>query len=154
IPTSAAISDFALWDGDVRIPGVILEARRADEIYQDLALQAIDPGIVKQADEDSGNTAFTVKVAPIPAYGTKRVEMEYTELLRVENLESYYSFPLKPSQYGTQMVGRLEVRLQIASKFPLTDLKFANNTYPMNFTDNTANSKAASFSASNVSLTD
>ena len=32
IPTTASISDFALWDGDVRIPGVILEARRADEI--------------------------------------------------------------------------------------------------------------------------
>src|SRR5690349_14851572 len=25
IPTTAAISDFAVWDGDVRIPGVILE---------------------------------------------------------------------------------------------------------------------------------
>src|SRR2546423_1130451 len=34
IPTTASISDFALWDGDVRIPGVILEARRADEIYK------------------------------------------------------------------------------------------------------------------------
>ncbi len=153
IPTSAAISDFALWDGDVRIPGVILEARRADEIYQDLALQAIDPGIVKQADEDQGSTAFSVKVVPIPAYGTKRLEMEYTELLRVENLESYYSFPFKPSQYGTQTVGHLEVRLQITSKFPMTDLRFANNTYAMNFIEKTANYKSASYEGSNVSLT-
>src|SRR5262245_22197711 len=49
IPTTSSISDFAIWDGDVRIPGVILEKRRADEIYKDLALQAIDPGLVKQA---------------------------------------------------------------------------------------------------------
>src|SRR5258707_7895479 len=38
IPTTASISDFAVWDGDVRIPGVILEKRRAEEIYKDLAL--------------------------------------------------------------------------------------------------------------------
>src|SRR5215510_3549905 len=48
IPTTASISDFAVWDGDVRIPGVILEKRRAEEIYKDLALQKIDPGLLKQ----------------------------------------------------------------------------------------------------------
>jgi Ca-activated chloride channel family protein len=154
IPTTASISDFALWDGDIRIPGVILEARRADEIYKDLALQAIDPGIVKQADEDEGNTAFTVKVAPIPAYGTKRLELEYTELLRVENLESYYSFPFKPSQYGTQTAGRLSISLLLASKFAMTDLNFRSKTYSLNFTTNNANAKAGTYEASNVSLTE
>ncbi|MEW6213268.1 MAG: VIT domain-containing protein, partial [Acidobacteriota bacterium] len=81
IPTTAAISDFAVWDGDVRIPGVILEKRRAEEIYRDLALQSIDPGLLQQEDENESATAFTVEVAPIPAYGTKRLELEYTELL-------------------------------------------------------------------------
>src|SRR6266705_13020 len=47
IPTTASISDFAVWDGDVRIPGVILEHRRAEEIYKDLALQSVDPGLLK-----------------------------------------------------------------------------------------------------------
>src|ERR1051325_8219718 len=54
IPTTASISDFAVWDGDVRIPGAILEKRRAEEIYKDLALQRIDPGLVQQADENEG----------------------------------------------------------------------------------------------------
>ncbi|MBI3652733.1 MAG: VWA domain-containing protein [Acidobacteria bacterium] len=154
IPTTAAISDFAVWDGDVRIPGVILEARRADEIYQDLALQEIDPGLVKQADEDEGSTAFTVKVTPIPAYGTKRLELEYTELLRVENLESYYSFPFKPNAYGTQTVGRLSISLLLASKFAMTDLNFKSKTYTLNFTTNNANAKAGTFEAANVALTE
>ena len=61
IPTTASIADFAVWDGDVRIPGVILEARRADEIYKDIALQAIDPGIVQQADEDEGRDRHKVR---------------------------------------------------------------------------------------------
>lgn len=154
IPTTASISDFAVWDGDVRIPGVILEARRADEIYKDLALQAIDPGIVKQADEDEGSTAFTVKITPIPAYGTKRLELEYTELLRVENLESYFSFPFKPNEYGTQSVGRLSIALQLASKFPMSELNFRSKNYGLNLITNNANARTATYEASNVSLTE
>jgi Ca-activated chloride channel homolog len=154
IPTTAAISDFAVWDGDVRIPGVILEARRADEIYKDLALQAIDPGIVKQADEDEGSTAFTVKITPIPAYGTKRLELEFTELLRVENLESYFSFPFKPNEYGTQTVGKLSIALQLASKFPMSELNFRSKNYSLNLVTNNANARTGTYEASNVSLTE
>ncbi len=154
IPTTAAISDFAVWDGDVRIPGVILEKRRAEEIYRDLALQSIDPGLLQQEDEDETATAFTVEVTPIPAYGTKRLELEYTELLRVDNLESYFSFPFKPSQYGTQRVGHLEIRLQMLSKFPMTDLAFVGQLFKPNFIENKPEYKSASFEASNLDLTE
>src|ERR1700759_911608 len=154
IPTTAAISDFAVWDGDVRIPGVILERRRAEEIYQDLALQAIDPGLLSQERDDQSDTAVTVKISPIPAYGTKRLELEYTEALPVDNLESYFSFPFKPSDYGTQSVGHLSLRLQIASKFAMSDLKQMSKTYPLNLIDNRPEYKSASFEANNVELTE
>ncbi len=154
IPTTASISDFAVWDGDVRIPGVILEKRRAEEIYQDLALQAIDPGLLEQERDDTAATAFTVKVAPIPAYGTKRLELEYTEALPVDNLESYYSFPFKPSQYGTQSVGHLQLRLQISSRFPMTDLNVKSKIYPLTIIENTPQYKSVLFEASDVQLTE
>jgi Ca-activated chloride channel family protein len=152
IPTTASISDFAVWDGDVRIPGVILEKRRAEEIYQDIALQQIDPGLLKQERGDSDTSAFTVQIAPIPAYGTKRLELEYTELLSVDNLESYYSFPFKPSQYGSQSVGHLEIRLQLSSRVPTTDLVLKSKSYQLNFIENTAQYKSAAFVANNVQL--
>jgi Ca-activated chloride channel homolog len=154
IPTTASISDFAVWDGDVRIPGVILEKRRAEEIYRDLALQAIDPGLLKQEDEDQAAAAFTVEITPIPAYGTKRLELEYTEALSVDNLESYFSFPFKPSEYGTQSVGHLQVRLQIASRFPMSDLNVRSKTYPLTFIENSPQYKSASFEGSDVQLTE
>lgn len=154
IPTTASISDFAVWDGDVRIPGVILEKRRAEEIYKDLALQAIDPGLLKQERDDTDTSAFTVQVAPIPAYGTKRLELEYTELLSVDNLESYFSFPFKPSQYGAQSVGHLEIRLQVASRVPMSELNIRSKAYSLNFIDNSAQYKSATFEANNVQLTE
>lgn len=154
IPTTASISDFAVWDGDVRIPGVILEKRRAEEIYRDLALQAIDPGLLKQESDDRASTAFTVEVTPIPAYGTKRLELEYTEALPVDNLESYFSFPFKPSEYGTQQVGHLKLRLQISSRFPMADLNQRSKSFPLAFIENSPLYKSASFEASDIQLTE
>ena len=152
IPTTASISDFAVWDGDVRIPGVILEKRRAEEIYKDLALQSIDPGLLKQEREDTADSAFTVQVTPIPAYGTKRLELEYTEMLSVDNLESYFSFPFKPSEYGTQSVGHLQVRLQMTSRIPMTGLNLVSRTFALSFIENTPQYKSATFEANNVQL--
>ncbi|HKA22428.1 MAG TPA: VIT domain-containing protein [Blastocatellia bacterium] len=154
IPTTASISDFAVWDGDVRIPGVILEKRRAEELYKDIALQQIDPGLLKQEREDTDTSAFTVQIAPIPAYGTKRLELEYTELLSVDNLESYFSFPFKPSEYGTQTVGHLQIRLQLSSRVPITDLVLRSKAYALNFIENTAQYKSATFAANNIQLTE
>lgn len=130
IPTTASIADFAVWDGDTRIPGVILEKRRAKSLYDEIAAQAIDPGLLEQEDENQSATAFTVQVAPVPAYGTKRLELEYTEMLPIDDLRSYYSFPLKPSEYGEQMIGHLRIDVRILSGFPIGDLESRGTQFP------------------------
>jgi Ca-activated chloride channel family protein len=96
LPQTASIYDFAVWDADVRIPGVMMEKRRANKAYSEIKQQQIDPGLLQQDDEHEGRSAFSAKVFPIPAYGTKRVEIEYTEVLPVDNLTSHFTFPLKP----------------------------------------------------------
>src|SRR5262245_10236266 len=76
LPPSAAVGDFAVWDGLVRIPGVILEKQRARAIYRELTTQRIDPGLLQQGEEDepaaaerpagtrpSGGALFSVTVA-------------------------------------------------------------------------------------------
>jgi len=52
LPAQAAVGDFAVWDGLRRIPGVILEKRRARSIYQELERQRIDPGLLQQGEEE------------------------------------------------------------------------------------------------------
>lgn len=47
IPEKAAISDFAIWDAGVRIPGVILEKRRARELYEEIKQVRIDQGVFR-----------------------------------------------------------------------------------------------------------
>src|SRR5262249_28142311 len=40
LPSRATVSDFAVWDGTTRIPAVILERKRAEEIYNQLKQQS------------------------------------------------------------------------------------------------------------------
>ena len=50
LPTGATVSDFAVWDGPTRIPAVILERKRAEEIYNQLKQQSIDPGLLQMGE--------------------------------------------------------------------------------------------------------
>jgi len=47
LPSRATVSDFAVWDGPTRIPAVILERKRASQIYNQAKQQAIDPGLLQ-----------------------------------------------------------------------------------------------------------
>ncbi len=88
LPPSASVGDFAIWDGLERIPGVILEKKRARGIYQELTRQKVDPGLLQQGEEDASGDAsarpssaalFSVTVSPIPAYATKRLELQFQQ---------------------------------------------------------------------------
>lgn len=139
LPTEATISDFAVWDGDTRIPGVMIEKRRAAGIYAEIKQQVIDPGLLQQGEDDvvSGASIFYAKVFPINPYSTKRVELEYTQMLPVDNLASRLTFPLKPSGGATQRVGEFNLRLCVNSDYAITPT--FSDAYTLNFTKNTAN---------------
>ncbi len=158
LPTRALVSDFAVWDGVTRIPGVILERRRAEEIYSNLKWQAIDPGLLQQGergeDEARRSAAFTAKVVPIPPFGTKRVELEYHERVPVQDLQSILSIALRPEAYAAQTVRRLTVDLNLASSHPLKDFQQVGQIYPLQISERTANRIRGSFTGQNLQLTE
>ncbi len=153
LPEKASVSDFAVWDADTRIPGVMLEKRRANELYEEIKQKEIDPGILQQDDEHGGNSAFSAKVVPIPAYGTKRVEMEYTEILPIENLSSHFSFPLKSSNGATQKVSEFTLSLCVYNDYPISEINFGKNPLPLKVTKQNANKFEAEFFARDFDLT-
>lgn len=108
LPGGATISDFAVWDGPVRIPAVVLERKRAEEVYRNARLQAIDPGLLEAGERDGStpeqNALFTAKIVPIPAYGTKRLEIEYHQRVETTAFAAGFVLPLKPDVGGQQSV--------------------------------------------------
>jgi Ca-activated chloride channel family protein len=158
LPARASVSDFAVWDDVMRIPGVILERRPAEEIYSRVRAMAIDPGLLQMGergeDEVSRNEVFTAKIAPIPSFGTKRIELEYQERLAVENYQSLLAVPLRPGAYQQQTAGHLTVTLELHSEHAIDDFAVVSKAYPLQVREKTANYVRAEFFANNVALSE
>lgn len=157
LPGGATVSDFAVWDGAVRIPAVVLERRRAEEVYRDARLQAIDPGLL-EAGERSGeamreNALFTAKILPIPGYGTKRLEIEYHQRIETTAFTAGFALPLKPDMGGQQIVGNFHATISLHSAQPLTAVHMnAGYTYTTNQRD--AHTVLATLAGSPFKFTD
>ena len=160
LPGKATVSDFAVWDDVTRIPGVILERRRAGEIYQQAKAQAIDPGLLQMGErtaEEAGAPAgasqlFTARIAPIPQFGAKRIEMEYQHPVAVERYRSEFVVPLKPDVYGIQTAAHLTILFELRSAHAIEDFETISKIYPLQIRERTPNLIKAEFSGNNVDL--
>ena len=153
----ATVSDFATWDGPVRIPAVILERKRAEEIYNELKQQSIDPGLLQMgertASEARHTSTFSAKIVPIPAYGTKRLEFEYHESIPVESFKSYFGIGLKPEAYHSQTARHLTIRFELRSEHPIREFRLGNTIYPLKISQQNEHVVAGEFTGENVALT-
>jgi Ca-activated chloride channel family protein len=153
----AVVSDFATWDGPVRIPAVILERKRAEEIYNELKQQSIDPGLLQMgertASEARHTSTFSAKIVPIPAYGTKRLEFEYHESIPVESFKSYFGIGLKPEAYQSQTARHLTIHFELRSEHSISDFKLGSTIYPLKITTRNAHLVSGEFAGENVALT-
>lgn len=158
LPSRATVSDFAVWDGPVRIPAVVLERKRAEEIYNQLKQQSIDPGLLQMGERGAGEAArsaiFSARIVPIPAYGTKRLEFEYHEAIPVENLTSYFAIPLRPDAYQAQVAGHLSINYELHSAHGITNFQAAAKAFPVQIEQNSAHLVKGHFEGQNVNLTE
>ena len=156
LPVRATVSDFAVWDDVTRIPGVIMERRRAGEVYDDLKWQSIDPGLLQVgdggADEARRSTEFRARIVPIPPNGTKRLEIEYHERIPVENLMSHFAIPLRPDAYEAQQAGKLKITFELRSQHTVKDFQIAGKIYPLQIAERNAHLVRGSFTAANFKM--
>ena len=156
LPSQATVSDFAVWDGPTRIPAVVLERKRAEEIYNQLRVQRIDPGILQMgergSEEAKRSSVFSARIVPIQAYGTKRLEFEYHQSIPVETLKSYFAIPLRPDAYQSQVARHLRINLELHSAPGITNFHAPGKVFPLQFNQNTSHLVTGHFEGQDVNL--
>jgi len=155
LPDGSTVSDFAVWDGAVRIPAVVLERKRAEEMYDQSKMQAIDPGLLEmgeRTDDPTTTSLFTAKIVPIPAYGTKRLELEYHQRLTVNDWKQIFLLPLKPDAYQKQNAKRFSLRFEVKSAHALQDFELVSKLFPLKMKEADAHHGVGSFEAQDFSL--
>lgn len=156
LPTGTQVSDFAVWDGPVRIPAVVLERKRADALYQALKSQEIDPGLLRQGertpDEAARSSIFNVHIVPIPAWSTKRLEIEYHQRIPVNARKSYFVLPMKPDAFAVQHVAHLTIHFQLDSAAAIQGFAFQGKLLPFHVDTQDAHTVRGTVEADNIDL--
>ncbi len=115
LPPGASVTQFAMWVDGTRLEGQVLEADEARQIYEDIVRRRQDPALLEYV----GQNAFRARVFPIPAYGEKRVELEYSQVLPNDAGLVRYVYPLNTEKFSSRPLESVRITLDINARAPL-----------------------------------
>jgi len=118
VPEGASVSDFAMYVGNERIEGEILDSRAARRIYEDIVRRMRDPGLL----EYIGRNIFRARVFPIPARGEKRVQISYTEVLKSDGGLVKYLYPMNTEKFSRDPLEDVSLSVRIDSEVPILNV--------------------------------
>jgi hypothetical protein len=93
LPPDASISRLALWVGPELVEGELLERKRAAAIFQGIVDDTVRPRDPALLEWVSGSE-FSLKIFPIPAKGSRKVILAYSQILPAAGGRVRYVYPL------------------------------------------------------------
>lgn len=111
VPQGATVSEFTMWVDGEPIQPQILEADKARQIYNDIVRQLRDPALLEYV----GTNAIQANVFPIPPGDERRIEIEYQEVLDVDNGLVHYVYPLNTERFSARPLEDVSVTVEIKS---------------------------------------
>jgi Ca-activated chloride channel family protein len=112
LPEGAAVSEFAMWVDGTRIESKILGADEARAIYEEIVRRRRDPALLEYV----GRGAVQASVFPIPPGGSRKIELEYSQVLPVVNGLVRYVYPLNTEKFSALPLEEVSVRVEIRSQ--------------------------------------
>lgn len=133
VPRGANVTDFVLYMNGKPVPGEVLERDKARGIYEDIVRRMKDPGLLEWVDSN----LFKVRVFPVPANGTQRIELEFAQPLEADQGLYRYLLPLKPPRGGEPARADAAVKfaVSIRSDEPLATVHSPTHTVETDMKD-------------------
>ncbi|MEW5959160.1 MAG: VIT domain-containing protein, partial [Chloroflexota bacterium] len=115
LPENAAISDFAMWINGERVEGQLYTKEEARRIYDSIVRRRLDPALL----EYIGRDLFQASIFPIDPGDTRRVEIEYSQILPIDNGLVQYVYPLSTEKFSARPLEEVAVTVDITSREPI-----------------------------------
>jgi Ca-activated chloride channel family protein len=115
LPEEATISEFAMWVDGEKLEGQVLERDEARRIYEEIVRRRSDPALLEYV----GRNAFQASIYPIPAGGERRIELEYSQVLDMEDGLVEYVYPLNTEKFSPRPLEEVTVNVTIRDNEPL-----------------------------------
>jgi Ca-activated chloride channel family protein len=111
LPEGAAVSQLTMWVNGDPIEAKILEADEARQIYDQIVRQLRDPALLEYV----GTSAIQANVFPIPPHDERRIEIEYSQILPVDNGLIHYIYPQSTNLYTNTPLDDQSIRVEVQS---------------------------------------
>lgn len=111
LPVGAAVSDLVMWVDGKPIEAKILDAEQARDIYNEIVRRMRDPALLEYV----GAGAIQASVFPIQPHSEVKIEIEYAQLLPIENGLVRYEYPLRTDQFTREPVEQIGINVQVKS---------------------------------------
>lgn len=118
LPVGAAVSDLVMWVDGRPIEAKILDAGEAREIYNEIVRRMRDPALLEYV----GAGAIQASVFPIQPRSEVKIEIEYGQLLPVENGLVHYEYPLRTDQFTHEPVEQISISVDVKSNDPISSI--------------------------------
>jgi Ca-activated chloride channel family protein len=111
LPDNAAVDRLTMFINGEAFDAKILSAQEARSIYDEIVRQYRDPALLEYV----GRQALQANVFPIPPGESRRIQIDYTQLLPVENGLVEYVYPLTT----TRLVQQLAISVEVLGDTPI-----------------------------------
>ena len=118
LPEDAAISEFAMFMDGKRVTGAILEKDKARRTYEEIVRKMRDPALLEYV----GRNLFKASVFPVPPKGQTRIQIQYSEVLPLDNNICKYVYPLDTEKFSPEPLKDVSVAVTIKSRIPIKAL--------------------------------
>jgi Ca-activated chloride channel family protein len=118
VPKGASVRKFSMWVDGKEVPGELVEAAKARQIYTSIVQRTMDPGLL----EYMGNNLLRLKVFPVPANGDQKIAISYTSVAPSDSGLIEYIYPLKTDGKALSTLEKFSVKVELKSQHPLQNI--------------------------------
>ncbi len=109
LPPGAVVQGFTLWEDGGPVEAELLPAEEARAIYLAYLQRGLDPALLEYV----GRGAFQARVFPIEPGESRRIRLQYSELLVPDSGVYRYVYPLETERFSTVPLEEVRIELEI-----------------------------------------
>src|SRR5207248_1720611 len=111
VPRGASVRKFSMWVNGSEVPGELVDAPKAAQIYTDIVRRLQDPGLL----EYMGTNLLRLRVFPVPARGDQKVTLSYSAVNARDAGLVEYTYPLRTSDKAARTLEKFRIEVVMKS---------------------------------------
>ena len=118
VPKGASVRKFSMWVNGKEVPGELVEADKARQIYTSIVQRTLDPGLL----EYMGSNLLKLRVFPVPPRGDQKIAISYTSIATSDNGLIEFVYPLKGDAKAAATLKEFSLKVNLKSQHPLQNI--------------------------------